>query len=191
MADTAIDEQTAAEEHRHVVLRRRARLLTIVFVVLALLGIAIVSWITTEYPRTDDAEVFANFIGMAPAVLQDSMHWTAVELDHISASIARVLYPGAKVINNALEDVVVPGASADLAIGNPPFGNVVIHDNEHRDLAGFTLHNFMFAKSLKALVPGGLLAMVVSSSLIGMRRSSKTGPVSMPASSSMIETPAS
>ncbi len=30
-------------------------------------GLAVV-YITTRYPRTDDAEVFANFIGIAPQV---------------------------------------------------------------------------------------------------------------------------
>src|SRR5579875_3868284 len=68
MADPAVDELTPAEEHRHVVLRRRARLLTIAFVVLAVVAVAVVTWISTAYPRTDDAEVFANFIGMAPVV---------------------------------------------------------------------------------------------------------------------------
>jgi len=107
-----------------------------------------------------------HFIGMCPDYLRPAMRWTAVELDPITARIAGALYPDVKVINRALQEVNVPVASYDLATGNPPFSSTVIHDADHPDLAGFTLHNFMFAKSLKALVPGGLLAMVVSSSLM-------------------------
>ncbi|TAN14167.1 MAG: hypothetical protein EPN45_04055, partial [Rhizobiaceae bacterium] len=115
-----------------------------------------------------------HFIGLAPDALREAMRWTTVELDTITAGIAKALYPEANVIHRAFQDVVVPGASVDLVIGNPPFGNTIVHDSANTDLAGFSLHNFFFARALKALVPGGLLAMVVSSSLMdkssGMER---------------------
>jgi multidrug efflux system membrane fusion protein len=44
------------------------KVLSAAIVLLALLAVAIVVMITTQNPRTDDAEVFANFIGMAPVV---------------------------------------------------------------------------------------------------------------------------
>src|ERR1700710_3071095 len=44
------------------------KLVSAAIILLALiLGIVVVS-VTTENPRTDDAEVFANFIGIAPVV---------------------------------------------------------------------------------------------------------------------------
>lgn len=49
-------------------LRRRALILTVASVAGAVLSLIAVIWITTINPRTDDAEVFANFIGMAPVV---------------------------------------------------------------------------------------------------------------------------
>lgn len=57
-------------EHEPVPQRRMVygRLASGVIVVLAALLGALVIAKTTRYPRTDDAEVFANYIGMAPVV---------------------------------------------------------------------------------------------------------------------------
>jgi multidrug efflux system membrane fusion protein len=44
------------------------KILSTLIVLLAVLCIGIVVYLTTVDPRTDDAEVFANFIGMAPVV---------------------------------------------------------------------------------------------------------------------------
>jgi multidrug efflux system membrane fusion protein len=47
---------------------RRGKIASVAIVVAALVtGLAVV-WETDKYPRTDDAEVFANFIGIAPQV---------------------------------------------------------------------------------------------------------------------------
>jgi membrane fusion protein, multidrug efflux system len=50
------------------VLHRRALFLTVASVFLAAAGVVAVSWVTIVEPRTDDAEVLANFIGVAPVV---------------------------------------------------------------------------------------------------------------------------
>ena len=44
------------------------RAVSAAIVLAALLLIAVAIWQTSRYPRTDDAEVFANYIGMAPLV---------------------------------------------------------------------------------------------------------------------------
>ena len=48
--------------------RRLGRIVSICIVAAALITGALVIGRTNEYPRTDDAEVFANFIGIAPQV---------------------------------------------------------------------------------------------------------------------------
>src|ERR1700691_397043 len=48
--------------------RSLGRIVSISIVVAALITGALVIIRTNEYPRTDDAEVFANFIGIAPQV---------------------------------------------------------------------------------------------------------------------------
>ena len=47
---------------------RRGKIVSIAIVLVALItGLAVI-WETDRYPRTDDAEIFANFIGIAPQV---------------------------------------------------------------------------------------------------------------------------
>ena len=48
--------------------RRLGRIVSIAIVVAALITGALVIIRTNDHPRTDDAEVFANFIGIAPQV---------------------------------------------------------------------------------------------------------------------------
>jgi multidrug efflux system membrane fusion protein len=48
--------------------RRLGRLISAVIILLAIVTGLMVLWQFTENPRTDDAEVFANFIGIAPIV---------------------------------------------------------------------------------------------------------------------------
>ena len=48
--------------------RRLGRIVSICIVAAAVITGALVIGRTNEYPRTDDAEVFANFIGIAPQV---------------------------------------------------------------------------------------------------------------------------
>lgn len=108
-----------------------------------------------------------NFIGLTPDGLRGSLRWTAIELDSITGRIAGQLYPQAHVIaGKGFQEVSVPENHFDAAIGNPPFGQETLFDPAHPDLKGFSIHNFFFAKSLKSLRPGGVLAMVVSHSFL-------------------------
>ncbi|HEX8811324.1 MAG TPA: biotin/lipoyl-binding protein, partial [Terracidiphilus sp.] len=47
---------------------RRGKIVSVAIVVAALVAGLAVIWETDKYPRTNDAEVFANFIGIAPQV---------------------------------------------------------------------------------------------------------------------------
>ena len=51
--------------------------------------------------------------------------------------------------------------SYDLAIGNVPFGNMVLHDRRHNP-AGHTIHNHFIIKALRLIRPGGLVAVLTS-----------------------------
>jgi multidrug efflux system membrane fusion protein len=48
--------------------KRLGRIVSVGIMLAALIMGLIVAYVTTSYPRTDDAEVFANFIGIAPQV---------------------------------------------------------------------------------------------------------------------------
>lgn len=103
-----------------------------------------------------------NFIGLMPAQMRSASQFTAIELDPLTADIARHLYPTATVINRGLQDVLIPAGHFDACVGNPPFGSQSLYDPHHRELGNFSIHNYFLAKSLDKLRDGGVMAMVVS-----------------------------
>ena len=79
--------------------------------------------------------------------------WTA-----ISGRIARALHPDADIRIESFRDTKLPDGSIDAVIGNPPFADVQLDYRGQK----LPLHDFFFAKSLDALKPGGVLALVTS-----------------------------
>lgn len=98
-----------------------------------------------------------NFIGLSPL----DGTWTAVEMDHITTSILRGLYPSANVHEAQYENVTLRDNYYDIVVGNPPFGDIPIRDRRY-GRASMQIHDFFFVKSLDKLRPGGILAFVTS-----------------------------
>lgn len=108
-----------------------------------------------------------NFFGLMPTDLRSASALTGVELDHITGGIAKQLYPQANVqAPVGFQDFSVPDGYFDVAFGNPPFGREGIYDAIRRKISGFSIHNYFFAKSVDALRPNGVLAMVVTNRLL-------------------------
>jgi len=63
-----------AQDDRIARLQRYGRFLTTAMVLLAMVALIIVYLVTTQDPQTDDAEVFANYIGIAPVVEGPILH---------------------------------------------------------------------------------------------------------------------
>ncbi len=103
-----------------------------------------------------------NFIGLMPEALRKESQFTAVELDPLTAEIGKHLYPTATYLNRGLQDVVVPSGYFDACVANPPFGSQSLYDPHHRELSGYSIHNYFLAKSLDKLKPGGVMGVVVS-----------------------------
>jgi len=98
-----------------------------------------------------------NFIGFAPPEAQ----LTGVELDPVTAAIAAALYPRAQVLAGSFAGTRDRDGSYDLAIGNVPFGKVVLHDRAHNP-GGHSIHNHFIIKSLRLTRPGGVVAVLTS-----------------------------
>ncbi|NLP65522.1 N-6 DNA methylase [Paraburkholderia sacchari] len=113
-----------------------------------------------------------NFVGLMPEAIREHSKVTGVELDPVTAQIARHLYPSASVINKGFQEVTIPGGYFDAVIGNPPFGNQSVYDANHRDISQFSIHNYFIAKSLEKLRDGGVSAFVVSNYFLDARDSS-------------------
>jgi N12 class adenine-specific DNA methylase/predicted RNA methylase len=98
-----------------------------------------------------------NFIGLAPAGAQ----MVGVELEPITAAIARRLYPNAEILTESFADARAREGSFDLVVGNVPFGKVVLNDRRHNP-AGHSIHNHFIVKALHLTRPGGLVLLLTS-----------------------------
>ena len=91
---------------------------------------------------------------MAP----ERMRFIGVEMDSVFGRIARLLHPTAEIRIESFRDTRLPEGRIDAVIGNPPFADVKLEYNGQK----LSLHDFFFAKSVDALKPGGILAVVFS-----------------------------
>jgi N12 class adenine-specific DNA methylase len=95
-----------------------------------------------------------RFMSHAPK----GVHFIGVELDSISGRIARILHPEADIRIESFADTHLPDGSIDAVIGNVPFADLKLDYHGQR----LSLHDFFFAKSIDALKPKGVLALVTS-----------------------------
>jgi SAM-dependent methyltransferase len=95
-----------------------------------------------------------NFLRLAPA----GMCFIGVELDRLSGRIAKALYPAHDIRIENFRDTRLPADRLDAVIGNVPFADVKLAYGGRR----LSLHDFFFAKSLDALKPGGILALLTT-----------------------------
>lgn len=99
-----------------------------------------------------------TFIGLAP----ETVTMTGVELDPTSAAIAAHLYPAATVRTESFADSRLHAGSFDAAIGNVPFGNVILHDPVHNQ-SKQSIHNHFLIKAVDLVQPGGIVIALTSS----------------------------
>ncbi|WP_043736519.1 DEAD/DEAH box helicase family protein, partial [Nocardia asiatica] len=103
-----------------------------------------------------------NFIGFAPTDTSEPIKIDGIEVDPITAAIATYLYPDAKIINKPFEDVRVSKPKYGLVIGNIPFGETTPYDPVYNRDRELKIHNLFLWKSLHAVEPGGLVAVITS-----------------------------
>jgi hypothetical protein len=103
-----------------------------------------------------------HFAGMMPADIAAKTRYEGIELDHLTAKIAKLIYPESGVRRGDFTATPMPENSFDLVIGNPPFSDAVIHADPKYSARNFMLHDYFFAKSLDSVRPGGLLGFVTS-----------------------------
>jgi N12 class adenine-specific DNA methylase/predicted RNA methylase len=105
------------------------------------------------------------FLAGMPKALAENSNITAIEIDSLTARIAKSLYSpfDVRVINAGFEATQLPENFFDLVIGNVPFGNFQVPELRNVDYANFMIHDYFFAKSLEVVRPGGLVAFITSS----------------------------
>jgi N12 class adenine-specific DNA methylase len=95
-----------------------------------------------------------NFMSRGP----EGMRFIGVELDSTSGHIARALHPDQDIRIESFRDTKLPEGRIDAVIGNVPFADLKLEYHGQK----LSLHDFFFAKSIDALKPGGVLALVTS-----------------------------
>ena len=101
------------------------------------------------------------FFALMPDELRASSRLTGIEYDPVTARIARLLHPEARI---HCEDYTRSrlGGGFDLAIGNPPFADRIVRGDPTTASLGLRLHDYFIARSISRLRPGGIALMVTS-----------------------------
>ncbi|WQS33912.1 RepB family plasmid replication initiator protein [Helicobacter pylori] len=101
-----------------------------------------------------------KFIAHVPS--DKNYRFMGTELDPISASISKFLYPNQVIKNTALENHQFY-QEYDAFVGNPPYGNHKIYSSNDKELSNESVHNYFLGKAIKELKNDGIGAFVVSS----------------------------
>jgi len=108
----------------------------------------------------DDATLLEPGCGIGNFMSRGSgrYRFIGVELDSISGRIARALHPDQDIRIESFRDTKLPEDRIGAVVGNVPFADIRL-DYHGQKLA---LHDYFLAKSVDALKPGGVLAVVTS-----------------------------
>ena len=103
-----------------------------------------------------------SFAGLIPENMVKGSSYTGIEMDGITAKIAKYLYPGYNVLHGDYTVQAFPNNFFDLGVGNPPFSQTVILSDPAYKKNRFKLHDYFFAKTIDKVRPGGLLVFITS-----------------------------
>jgi len=109
----------------------------------------------------EPASGIGHFIGLMPEDMLRRSTVTAVEIDPLTARIARALYPDTDIRAQPFEQTKLANGFYDLAVSNVPFGDYTVHDpcwNSYK----LQIHDYFFAAALEKVRPGGLVMFITS-----------------------------
>jgi predicted O-methyltransferase YrrM len=109
----------------------------------------------------EPAAGIGHFFGLMPKETSARSRLTAIELDPLTASIARKLYPDADIRAQGFEAAALVDGSFDLAICNVPFGDYKAFDPQFND-RNFFIHDYFFPKGIEKVRSGGLIVFITS-----------------------------
>ncbi len=102
-----------------------------------------------------------HFVGMMPEAMLRRSTITGIEIDPLTAHIAKALYPDADIRAQPFEQTKLAGEFYDVAISNVPFGDYHVHDPRWNSLK-LPIHDYFFAAALDKVRPGGVVVFITS-----------------------------
>ncbi|MGH7990811.1 MAG: methyltransferase domain-containing protein, partial [Limisphaerales bacterium] len=102
-----------------------------------------------------------HFVGLMPEDMLRRSTVTGIEIDPLTARIAKALYPDADIRAQPFEQTKLADGFYDLAISNVPFGDYTVHDPRWNSYK-FSIHDYFFAAALEKVRPGGLMMFITS-----------------------------
>ena len=112
-----------------------------------------------------------HFFAFLPEEMQKNSRLYGVELDDITARIARQLYPKAAIECCGFEKTRYENDTFDLVVGNVPFGQYKVTDRAY-DHLNFLIHDYFLAKSIDQVRPGGIVAVITTKGTMDKKNSS-------------------
>ncbi len=102
-----------------------------------------------------------HFVGIMPEDALRRSTVTAIEIDPLTARIAKALYPDADIRAQPFEQTKLADGFYDLAVSNVPFGDYTVHDPRWNSYK-LPIHDYFFAAALEKVRPGGLVMFITS-----------------------------
>ncbi len=102
-----------------------------------------------------------HFIGLMPEEMHVRSVITGIEIDSVTARLAKLLYPDADIRHQPFEESRLADGFYDVALGNIPFGDFSVTDPRFKAWK-FVIHDYFFAAALDKVRPGGLILFITS-----------------------------
>jgi ubiquinone/menaquinone biosynthesis C-methylase UbiE len=112
----------------------------------------------------DPAAGTGRFFALLPQQWLPTAHLHAADIDPVSTSIMQLLLPDVHAKCEAFQNLAIADNSFDLVVTNVPFDQVKVCDKE--DKSKLSLHNFFLRKALRKCRPGGVVAIITSTSFL-------------------------
>jgi N12 class adenine-specific DNA methylase len=119
----------------------------------------------------EPSEGIGNVWSLMPRDLMAKSQLTGIEMDTITASIAKMLHPQVNHRNIPYQKSTTSDNFYDVVLGNWPFSNNDKPADRRWDHLEATVHNFFFLKALAQVRPGGLVVGITSAGTMDSKSS--------------------
>lgn len=109
----------------------------------------------------DPAMGTGNFFAAMPQEMKDNSTLYGVELDSLTARLAKQLHQTAHIQQMGFENTAFNQGSFDLVVGNVPFADFKLRDEQ--TLNEYYIHDYFVKRSLDLVHSGGIVAVITSS----------------------------